>query len=238
MHSHHAAPHTPPETHPYGVLIGHPVEAILQGASHSPHYQIHLQTEEEHPDYRIAVNVLSDQAPHNVLYHVNDNFAYPTLSDLLTLAKQSKGFSALDRSNPLAIDFLRTDIVDQTHMTPVPFTQQGSVMILKDLLDAHVQKAIDDPEALVFAFGRRWGPEDGKPDQVFQFDPGQGIHDIHMNQGSPGAHRNENGISQDGALLLYFPSSQKWMALFLIFQSQSITTDCNGDPAPQLAMCN
>jgi uncharacterized protein YukJ len=239
MHRQHPrAPHTPPESHPYGALIGSPMEAMLQGASHSPHYQIHLKTEEENPDYRIAVNVLSDQPPHNLLYHVNDHFTYPTLPDLLSLAQQSRGFTALDRPNPLALDFLRTDIVDQTHMTPVPFTEQGSVTVLKDLLDTRIREAIDDPDALLFAFGRRWGPEDGQPDQVFKFDPGQGIHDIHMNQGSSGSHKNENGIYQDGALLLYFPSRQTWTALFLMFQSQSIETDCSGNPAPQLVMCD
>jgi len=35
----------------------------------------------------------------------------------------------------------------------------------------------------VYAFGERWGPEADRPDKVFGFSPGNGVHDIHMNQG-------------------------------------------------------
>ena len=35
----------------------------------------------------------------------------------------------------------------------------------------------------MYAFGERWGPESHKADQYFGFVPGNGVHDIHMNQG-------------------------------------------------------
>lgn len=40
-----------------------------------------------------------------------------------------------------------------------------------------------DEEALVYAWGRHWGPE-STPDEYFGFVPGRGQHDIHMNQGT------------------------------------------------------
>jgi uncharacterized protein YukJ len=42
-----------------------------------------------------------------------------------------------------------------------------------------------------------------------------------MNQGNPpGRHERDNGVWQDGALLLHFPAEGRWTALFLAFQSQ------------------
>ena len=42
---------------------------------------------------------------------------------------------------------------------------------------------IADPAARLDSFGQRWGPEAAVQDKVFGFRPGNGVHDIHMNQG-------------------------------------------------------
>ena len=55
--------------------------------------------------------------------------------------------------------------------------------------------------------------------------PGNGVHDIHANQGNDPGHVNDDGVWQDGALLIHFPVSQQWVAIFLRFQSQSWHTD-------------
>lgn len=53
-----------------------------------------------------------------------------------------------------------------------------------------------------------------------------------MNQGNPpGAFGKDNGIWQDGALLVYLPSQSQWMAVFLAFQTESWQTDGQGNPA-------
>jgi len=57
----------------------------------------------------------------------------------------------------------------------------------------------------------------------------EGIHDIHMNQGSVGAHAGSNGIYQDGGIIIHFPSHNKWTAIFLKFESQAIQTDERGN---------
>jgi hypothetical protein len=54
-----------------------------------------------------------------------------------------------------------------------------------------------------------------------------------MNQGNPraGGHAGDNGVWQDGGLLLWFPEADRWVAVFLAFQSQSWhTDDQTGDP--------
>ena len=57
-----------------------------------------------------------------------------------------------------------------------------------------------------------------------------GIHDIHLNQGNVGAHSEDNGAFHDGGLLLAFPD--RYLGLFLGFQTQRIPTDTAGNAAP------
>jgi hypothetical protein len=60
---------------------------------------------------------------------------------------------------------------------------------------------------------------------VFGFLPGNGVHDIHMNQGNSRQFRGDDGVWQDGGLLLHFPAQDQWVAIFLAFQSQAWHTD-------------
>jgi hypothetical protein len=88
-----------------------------------------------------------------------------------------------------------------------------------------MQRAVSDEHALVYAFGERWGPEPGTKDKYFGFLPGNGIHDIHMNQGNAAPFVGDDGVFQDGALLVHFADQQEWVAVFLKFQSQAWHTD-------------
>jgi len=55
-----------------------------------------------------------------------------------------------------------------------------------------------------------------------------------MNQGNqPGKYFVDNGIYQDGGLLFYFSSRNRWAAVFTAFQSQSFYTDDTGNPIAQ-----
>jgi hypothetical protein len=111
---------------------------------------------------------------------------------------------------------------------------------LADRLDHYVQRAIGDGAPVVYAFGQRWGPE-GSADKVFGFRPGNGVHDIHMNQGNSGRFRDDDGVWQDGGLLFHFPTQDQWVAILLAFQSQAWHTDDttghaieDGPPGPLL----
>jgi hypothetical protein len=88
-----------------------------------------------------------------------------------------------------------------------------------------VERAEADPAARVYAFGQRWGPEAATRDKVFGFLPGNGVHDIHMNQGNSQQFRDDDGVWQDGGLLLHYPAQDQWVAIFLAFQSQAWHTD-------------
>src|SRR5205809_664113 len=94
---------------------------------------------------------------------------------------------------------------------------------LRDADDDHYQSlvvaAVDQAGALIYAFGAKWGPEK-KKDKYFKFLPGNGIHDIHMNQGNDRSHAGDDGVFHDGCLMFQYPNG-KSLAFFMAFQSQS-----------------
>jgi uncharacterized protein YukJ len=208
----------------YGVLKARPQQGVQATAS-SPHYQI-LVVDENETKFRVAVNVESNNQPVDLQYYIDADFQNAIISQLGTLAST---FTALD-SQPggLALDYVRgglfpLDQVDQLFAI-------AAEKPLSQLLDAQIQQAIAEPDAFLCAFGTRW-PESNTPDQPFGFVPDNGIHNIHMNQGdTDSSFASENGPWQDGALLIFLPSTQKWTAIFLKFQSQSWQTDANGQP--------
>lgn len=197
----------------YGVVKGRVIDRRL-AAYNSPHYQLHVI--DEQTDYRVAVNVQSDEQPSNLLYFVNENFQHPVLADILQLPT---GYNALaSQPGGAALDFIRDNLFSPDQMQII--TEDT----LSNLVDSYVQKAMSDETAMVYAFGSRWGPET-KRDPYFGFTPGNGIHDIHMNQGNDGTFTQDDGVWQDGALMINFPSTNRWVAIFLKFQSQSWHTD-------------
>ena len=68
------------------------------------------------------------------------------------------------------------------------------------------------------------GPEPAA-DKIFGFRPGNGVHDIHMNQGNSGRLSSDDGVWQDGGLLIHLPGESRWVGIFLAFQSQAWHTD-------------
>jgi hypothetical protein len=110
-------------------------------------------------------------------------------------------------------------------MRSLPHTLPGPENDLSDQLEHFVRRAVQEPDATVYAFGQRWGPEPQTRDKIFNFLPGLGIHDIHMNQGNVPPFLGDDGVWQDGGLVLQFSSTRQWVAVFLAFQSQAWHTD-------------
>jgi uncharacterized protein YukJ len=206
----------------YGVLAARAVARRREGAVDTPHYQIHLK-DGQGTSYRAAVNVLSSESPSELLYQVNDDFQHPILGQLPSAAA---GWNALP-SQPGGpnLDFIRGNLFDPAQMRLLPPDRQGPDNDLADLLDHYVQRAIGDDEAVLYVFGQRFGPERGIADKVFDFEPGNGVHDIHMNQGNSATYRKDDGVWQDGGLLLHYASESRWVGIFLAFQSQAWHTD-------------
>lgn len=217
----------------YGVLKARPVDRRLGLDNRSPHYQI--RTVAGDLDHRIAVNVKSQLSPSEVLYYIDDHFEHP-IADVLV--ETEEGFSELARTpTGGGLDFIRGNLFDPMRMVPLPHDVPGADNDLNEKLDSVVQRALADEAAMLYAFGQEWGPEPA-PDKYFGFRPNRGVHDIHMNQGNSGRFKRDNGVWQDGGLIIHFPHQSQWVAVFLAFQSQAWhTDDVTGDelprPAPQ-----
>jgi uncharacterized protein YukJ len=205
----------------YGVLSGRVIGTRREGNSDTPHYQIHV-VDESATGYRVAVNVESQQAPSELLYLVVDDFRHPLTAEV---DKLGSGWTPLPpRPGAPNLDYIRANLFDAATMRKLPPEVDGPDNDLADLLDHYVHRVQASPGATIHVFGERWGPE-AAPDKVFGFRPGNGVHDVHMNQGNSGQFRRDDGVWQDGGLLLHLPGESRWVAIFLAFQNQAWHTD-------------
>ena len=218
----------------YGILKGKAIE-VRPGAGQNPHYQVYIV--DDTTDYRIAINVQSKLSPSELEYLIDDRFNHP----ITTLLEEAPlGFTKVaSKPGTSAIDYIRGNLFDRTKMRPLPFNVPGLDNDLNEKIDSVMQRAVADEEAIVYAFGERWGPEKNKKDKYFGFLPGNGIHDIHMNQSNVGNFVKDDGVWQDGAVLVHFPTPNQWIAVFLKFQSQGWHTDDKtghkiGPPVPDV----
>jgi uncharacterized protein YukJ len=206
----------------YGVLAGRVVDTRREGASDTPHYQVHL-VDDAGTNFRVAVNVESQQSPSELLYLVVDDFQHPLTA---ALPPAGSGWTPLpSRPGGADLDYIRANLFDPSTMRLLPPDVTGPDNDLADLLDHYIRRAQGDADVTTYVFGERWGPESGTADKIFGFRPGNGVHDVHMNQGNSGQFRRDDGVWQDGGILLHLARESRWVAIFLAFQSQAWHTD-------------
>ncbi|OLP60156.1 hypothetical protein BJF93_14320 [Xaviernesmea oryzae] len=204
----------------YSVLKGRPINNRL-ATGQNPHYQVLVSANGQ--SHRIAINVQSQDGS-EVQFLVRSRFEHPVTEQLEALAEGVH--PAPPQPNGLALDYIRSNLMQPWELKPLPLSATGPDNDLNEKIDALVQRAMADEEALIYAFGETWGPEADKADKYFGFLPGRGIHDIHMNQGNPpGRFASDNGRYQDGTLLFEFPREKQWAAVFLKFQTQAWHSD-------------
>jgi uncharacterized protein YukJ len=222
----------------YSVLAGRPTAGkVVTGAS--AHYQI--TTQATGGPFTVVVNIQSVDGS-EVLYAIEEGFTPPDLAGLLGLPM---GMTKLQsKAGGLALDFVRSEVngapmITKAQMTLLPILKQSAkakgseeemiqtarAKALENAVVTLLNMTIADKDGVIYAFGSSYA-DAGKVD---------GIHDIHMNQGNPvggknGGFSGDNGIWQDGALLIHLPSKNTWTAVFLAFQTESWTTDSAGNP--------
>ena len=217
----------------YRVLKGSVKDSKFQG-----HYQLLIQASGEL--WRVAFNVRSEQNPFPVRYCIDNDFRGPLTQTMAALSEGlspgrdviGNNVSAFMSGRGLALDFVRGGFLSQDDLRLLEAGQPNTRSYLEQQLEMHVGLARQDDESFVCVFGVPWGPEN-RPDQYFGFEPGQGIHDIHMNQGNSGSFRghhfrDDDCVGQDGALFFRLPKSGVWVAFFIAFQSQSFDTNADG----------
>lgn len=210
----------------YGVLRGQVVR-YTPGTEYSPHFRIIL-VEANNTEYQVDVNVRSRDGS-EVLYHANEDFQLSGVTHgLLTRRPGITPLTSTPDSG--ALDYLREPLFDTADMVPLPVSGWAH-----DDLNSHVGTVVESARVsggVVFAFGQYFQDSGRLSDRDSREGlPSHGIHDIHMNQGNARPYHRDNGTFQDGALLIYFPTTRKWVATFLAFQTQSFHTDAGGNPA-------
>jgi uncharacterized protein YukJ len=219
----------------YSVLAGRPTAVkVVSGAS--AHYQITMQA--AGGPFTVAVNIQSVDGS-EVLYAIEEEFTPPDLAGLMALPM---GMTKLQSAaGGLALDYVRSTVggaptmITKAQMTLLPqlsakakggsaeaqMIQRAKAKALENAVVTLLNMTIADKDGVIYAFGSAYSDQ-GKVD---------GIHDIHMNQGNPANnHGGDNGIWQDGALLIHLPSKKTWTAVFIAFQTESWTTDSAGNP--------
>jgi uncharacterized protein YukJ len=215
----------------YSLFTGRVVDRQPETWGRSPHY--HILVEGGGQRFRIAINTRSGTS-HNrksdLLYFADDDFRHAVTVRLADLDDGDREVES--RPGGLALDYQRSGMFDRRHMRRIPASRPGPRNDLVDELEYFVERSQCDQTSRLHAYGTRWGPERGTPDHVFGFSPGNGIHDVHMNQGNRDEHWHDNGIWSDGGLIFHEPAHNRWSAIFLAFQTQSWHTDDRGDPVP------
>ncbi len=164
--------------------------------------------------YKAFVNVLSYDGS-DLEYLHNSNWTDPFKNKLAEL--ESGSHEIRRQPDGMALDYIRSNIVDITAFTNIQQGISRSESDLTNLIKGHVERAQSNDDSVVYVFGSAF--KDNNETDL-------GIHDVHMNQGNPksGGFEGDNGVYQDGALFFQF-SNEEWVALFLKFRTQAINTD-------------
>jgi uncharacterized protein YukJ len=211
----------------YGVLRGHPDRYKREDNASTPHLQIRVLEDGGQP-WRIAVNVKSDTGSNLAFWVVDPLIGEPVLASLNGL---TSGFSPAAPTADHSLDFVKAPLFDFSLGRVLPPTGHANSDDLQDLVSLYLDQCKAAGGEL-YAFGAKFEQNLHKPiDAEFgNLDGLHGIHDIHMNQGNVGQHAGDNAAFHDGGIILKFPD--RFLGLFLGFQTQRVPTDAAGNAAP------
>jgi uncharacterized protein YukJ len=219
----------------YGVLRGKvdrwKREDPPPGSSRSPHLQIRLIDGQGKP-WRIPVNVRSgDPTQSLVIFHRADPLlSHPILDGIATLPSGLTDLNHATRTAANALDYSRAPLFDWPTGIALPPTGPGDDDDLQDVVSGQLNDLKARGGDLI-AFGSHFHNSAPRPGIDTEFGTKDGMHDIHMNQGNPaGPFADDNGVFNDGALVLLFPDHVS--GLFFRFKTQFLPTDANGHRIP------
>ena len=207
----------------YGVWVANPVRVSAERAEQDPRTpHIHLfYNDGSGGDFdnarRASINVKSGSALSELVFWLVQDFQHPLVNELRSL---EMGFHLLpSQAGGKALDYIRGNLIDLKKGRILPHDRPGTRDDIIDFVMPELQAAINR-NAIVYLFGEPYSDR-------------QGIHNIHMNQGSQGRFKGSNGVWQDGGVIIHFPDVDIFTAIFLAFASQSVHTDeVNGHGLP------
>lgn len=193
--------------------------------SHLTHYN--LITIGGENSYQVNIDIQSNQdCPDVHMLCISDyqNKIIEKLSDL------DDGFTPLNyNDNEMALDYLRQDLFSQNDLFDTdPLSGDQITEILDKYLESHEN---------VVVFGKKYGSgysekgHYGTSRNTKINKPITGLDCIHFNQGNVGIHADNNGIYQDGALLIE-NLDKRYTVFFFSFSEQCHNTDSSGNCIP------
>jgi len=210
----------------YGVFTGTATKELREIGAGKVHFQFKLEAGAD--VIRVPVNVLSSSEgaleSRLLKYIVIDDFRHPVTAAIEALGE---GWHPLEhKPGGGALDYRRGNLFKEADMRILPPDVAGPDNDLQDLIQHFVERAVGDPEVKISAVGGRWH-EASSADKIFpEISPSTGVHEIHMNQGNAAGHTGEDGVWNDGGLLIHLPEPDaRWVAFFFAFQNQTFNTD-------------
>jgi uncharacterized protein YukJ len=220
----------------YGVWKANPVHCVVENRDKDktdPHLTLYFPEKGDSSDYNgqrsrrtgkskkdipglssAAINIKSgDKNESELAYWVDHNFDnHPMINRLTSL---SMGFHSLKGSKPepanLRLDYIRRNLFNVSTGRILHHDKSGPLNDIVDILEPEFQHAIDQ-NADVYLFGE-------------PYTNGKGLHNVHMNQGSIQKYKQDDGVFQDGGILIHYPRSNRWIGVFIGFASQAVHTD-------------
>jgi uncharacterized protein YukJ len=199
--------------------------SVLKASRHRREIQYHIHTtlQSDDGDWDSAINVGTNDSDDLLRYKLVYDYHNPLIDELKQAAP---GFKDLTRTQDLpALDFLRSDILDETGDWRDSDVMDGSELVEPVASLLRLFQKARAQNADVYIFGRTY------------VTGGSGVHDVHMNQGSTGSfvnngvddHNDHNDIWQDGAVLVDL-GQPEWAGYFTAFTQQLVPTDDLGNP--------
>lgn len=215
----------------YGVLKCKVVSDPQLKATHRNHetqYHLHTTLEVALDDgstakWDSAINVGTDDSDDLLNYKLIFDFHHGLMGQLQTA---QSGFSDLTGVNALpALDFLRSDVLAETGPWRPSDSMDGSLEVEPAASLLRLLRSARATHSDVWVFGRK-------------YTDGDGIHDVHMNQGSSAPFLNDgednkndhNDVWQDGGVVVDV-GKPEFAAYFTAFTQQFVPTDDLGNPA-------
>ena len=202
----------------------------LKSTRHKKEIQYHLHTTLEitlddgsTAQWDSAINVGTNDADDLLSYKLIFDFHHGIISQL----KAAKsGFSDLTDTGALpALDFLRSDVLSETGVWRESDSMDGSTEVEPVASLLRLLRTARTKQSDVWVFGRK-------------YTDGDGVHDVHMNQGSRSSflnngkdnHNDHNDVWQDGGVIVDV-GQPEFAAYFTAFTQQFVPTDGLGNPA-------
>lgn len=197
----------------YGCWVAYPKSFTAETDENTPHIELMFGEDRNSSvgNFRAAINIKSSTPNESrLVYWFERDLRKHTISD--ELAALGPGFHPRGSNKFPALDYIRGNLFSLQTGTILRHNVPGEMNDITDYMSPVLTEAIQR-KATIYLFGQ-------------QFDSGDdGIHDVHMNQGNSGKYAKDNGVWQDGGILLYFPDDQHWEGIFLAFAVQIVHTD-------------